>query len=303
MRRAKIVCTLGPATSSERRIRELVYAGMDVARLNMSHGTHEDHAEAYRLVRAAADASGHGVGIFADLQGPKIRMQTFAEGSAMLQRGQQWTITTRDVAGDASIAGTTYQGLPGDVHAGDPILIDDGKIRLRVTEVTDTDVVTEVLVGGKVSNHKGINLPGVAVSVPALSAKDEADLRFALSLSVDFIALSFVRDAKDAEDVRKIMREVGCRAPGHRQDREAPGDRQPRRGDRGVRRVHGGPRRPRRGVPARGGPVPAEAGDREGPAQRQAGDRGHPDAGIDDHQPGPHSRRGQRRRQRGARRR
>ena len=213
MRRAKIVCTLGPATSSERRIRELVYAGMDVARLNMSHGTHEDHAEAYRQVRAAADASGHGVGIFADLQGPKIRMQTFAEGSAMLQRGQQWTITTRDVAGDAAIAGTTYQGLPGDVHPGDPILIDDGKIRLRVTEVTDTDVVTEVLVGGKVSNHKGINLPGVAVSVPALSAKDEADLRFALSLSVDFIALSFVRDAKDAEDVRKIMREVGSELP------------------------------------------------------------------------------------------
>ncbi|HWM73832.1 MAG TPA: pyruvate kinase, partial [Nocardioides sp.] len=192
MRRAKIVCTLGPATSSERRIRELVYAGMDVARLNMSHGTHAEHAEAYRQVRAAADASGHGVGIFADLQGPKIRMQTFAEGSAVLERGQQWTITTRDVPGDAEVAGTTYAGLPGDVHPGDPILIDDGKIRLRVTDVTDTDVVTEVLVGGKVSNHKGINLPGVAVSVPALSEKDEADLRFALSLSVDFIALSFV---------------------------------------------------------------------------------------------------------------
>jgi len=207
------VCTLGPATSSERRIRELVYAGMDVARLNMSHGTHADHAEVYRLVRAAADASGHGVGIFADLQGPKIRMQTFREGSAMLQRGQEWTITTRDVEGDQSIAATTYEGLPGDVNPGDQILIDDGKIRLRVTDVTATDVVTEVLVGGKVSNHKGINLPGVAVSVPALSEKDEADLRFALSLSVDFIALSFVRDAKDAEDVRKVMREVGQELP------------------------------------------------------------------------------------------
>jgi len=164
-------------------------------------------------VRAAADASGHGVGIFADLQGPKIRMQTFAEGSAMLQRGQQFTITTRDVPGDDAVAGTTYEGLPGDVHPGDPILIDDGKIRLRVTDVTDTDVVTEVLVGGRVSNHKGINLPGVAVSVPALSEKDEADLRFALSLSVDFIALSFVRDANDAEQVRRVMRDVGCRLP------------------------------------------------------------------------------------------
>ncbi len=207
------MCTLGPATSSERRIRELVYAGMDVARLNMSHGKHADHAESYRLVRAAADASGHGVGIFADLQGPKIRLSTFEEGHAILNRGQRWTITTRTVPGDATIAGTTYQGLPGDVSAGDPILIDDGKVRLRVVSVDDTDVETEVLVGGPVSNHKGINLPGVAVSVPALSEKDIADLRFALSLGVDFIALSFVRNAQDAEDVRVIMREEGMMLP------------------------------------------------------------------------------------------
>ena len=213
MRRAKIVCTLGPATASPRRIRELVYAGMDVARLNMSHGSHEDHAESYRLVREASDASGHGVGIFADLQGPKIRLETFAEGSAHLRRGQEWVITTRDVPGDAEACGTTYKGLPGDVSVGDPILIDDVKIRLRVLEVGDTDVRCEVLVGGRVSNNKGINLPGVAVSVPALSAKDEADLRFALSLSVDFVALSFVRDAQDAEDVRRIMREEGVLVP------------------------------------------------------------------------------------------
>ncbi|WP_134738849.1 pyruvate kinase [Nocardioides sp. 503] len=213
MRRAKIVCTLGPATNSERRIRELVYAGMDVARLNMSHGSHEDHAEAYRLVREAADASGHGVGIFADLQGPKIRLETFDDGPVVLRRGQQWTITTRDVPGDATICGTTYKGLPGDVNIGDPILIDDGKVRLRVTGVDDTDVTTEVLTGGKVSNNKGINLPGVAVSVPALSEKDIEDLRFALSLSVDFIALSFVRSAADADDVRRVMDEVGVHLP------------------------------------------------------------------------------------------
>jgi pyruvate kinase len=186
---------------------------MDVARLNMSHGTHADHAEAYRLVREAADATGRGVGIFADLQGPKIRLATFADGHAVLNRGQRWTITTREVPGDGEVAGTTYQGLPGDVNPGDPILIDDGKIRLRVVAVEGTDVVTEVLVGGPVSNHKGINLPGVAVSVPAMSEKDIADLRFALSLSVDFIALSFVRDAKDAEDVRAIMREEGQMLP------------------------------------------------------------------------------------------
>jgi pyruvate kinase len=214
VRRAKIVCTLGPATANERRIRELVYAGMDVARLNMSHGTHEDHAEAYRLVREASDASGHGVGILADLQGPKIRLENFSGGPVQLTRGQAWTITTRDVDGNAEISGTTYKGLSGDVAPGDPILIDDGKVRLRVTEVRDgTDVVCEVLVGGKVSNHKGINLPGVAVSVPALSEKDIEDLRFALHLTVDFIALSFVRSAADAEDVRRVMREENVHLP------------------------------------------------------------------------------------------
>ena len=208
------MCTLGPATSSERRIRELVYAGMDVARLNMSHGSHEQHAEAYRLVREASDASGHGVGILADLQGPKIRLERFADGPVQLHRGQRWTITTRDVEGNAEICGTTYKGLPGDVAPGDPLLIDDGKVRLRVVEVVDgTDVVTEVLVAGKVSNNKGINLPGVAVSVPALSDKDTEDLRFALRLGVDFIALSFVRSAADAEDVRAIMREEGVVVP------------------------------------------------------------------------------------------
>lgn len=214
MRRAKIVCTLGPAVSSERRIRELVYAGMDVARLNMSHGDHADHAESYRLVREASDASGHGVAILADLQGPKIRLERFSGGPVQLRRGQQWTITTRDVDGNDEIAGTTYKGLAGDVSPGDPLLIDDGKVRLRVLEVKDgTDVVTEVLVAGKVSNHKGINLPGVAVSVPAMSEKDIEDLRFALHLPVDFVALSFVRNAADAEDVRRIMREEGVMRP------------------------------------------------------------------------------------------
>jgi pyruvate kinase len=214
VRRAKIVCTLGPATNSERRIRELVYAGMDVARLNMSHGSHEDHGAAYRMVRAASDASGRGVAILADLQGPKIRLETFSGGPVELHRGQRWTITTRTVDGNAEISGTTYKGLAGDVNPGDPILIDDGKVRLRVVEVVDgTDVVCEVLVSGKVSNHKGINLPGVAVSVPALSEKDIEDLRFALHLGVDYIALSFVRDAADAEDVRRIMRQEGITLP------------------------------------------------------------------------------------------
>src|SRR5580765_2702716 len=158
VRRAKIVCTLGPAVGTDEKIRELVAAGMDVARLNMSHGTHDEHQVSYDMVRAASDASGHGVGIIADLQGPKIRLENFAEGKVKLVKDEEFVITTRDVDGDATICGTTYKGLPGDVTAGDPILVDDGKLRLRVVKVSDTDVTTRVEVGGKVSNHKGLNL-------------------------------------------------------------------------------------------------------------------------------------------------
>jgi len=213
VRRAKIVCTLGPAVDTPEMIRRLVEAGMDVARLNMSHGNHDDHRRRYELVREASDATGHGVGIVADLQGPKIRLETFATGKARLIEGDEFVITTRDVEGDASICGTTYRGLPGDVAEGDPILIDDGKLRLRVVKVEDDAVTTRVEVGGKVSDHKGLNLPGVSVSVPALSEKDVDDLRWALGMSVDFVALSFVRSAGDAEDVRRIMREEGVILP------------------------------------------------------------------------------------------
>ncbi|MBF4767375.1 pyruvate kinase [Nocardioides agariphilus] len=213
MRRAKIVCTLGPAVGTLEKIRELVDAGMDVARMNMSHGSYEDHERNYRMVRQASDESGHGVGIFADLQGPKIRLEGFAEGPVKLKKGQQWTITTRDVPGDDTECGTTYKGLPGDVAEGDPILIDDGKVRLIVDSVDGDDVHTTVVVGGKVSDHKGINLPGVAVSVPALSEKDIEDLRWALRIGVDFIALSFVRSADDVDDVHKVMDEEGRRIP------------------------------------------------------------------------------------------
>ncbi|MGD9961233.1 pyruvate kinase [Nocardioides sp.] len=213
MRRAKIVCTLGPAVGTSAKIRELVEAGMDVARLNMSHGGYADHEKMYSMVREAADATGHGVGIFADLQGPKIRLETFADGPVKLKKGATFTITTRTVPGDVDICGTTYKGLPGDVSPGDPILIDDGKVRLKVLEVSDTEVLTEVVTAGKISNNKGINLPGVAVSVPALSEKDIEDLRWAIRIGVDFIALSFVRSATDVEDVHRVMDEEGFRLP------------------------------------------------------------------------------------------
>jgi pyruvate kinase len=213
VRRAKIVCTLGPAVNTPERIRALVDSGMDVARMNLSHGAYADHEKVYKMVREASDASGHGVGIFADLQGPKIRLGRFADGPVQLEQGAEFTITTRDVPGDVHICSTTYDGLPGDVGSGDHVLIDDGKVRLEVISVDDTDVRTRVLVPGPVSNNKGINLPGVAVSVPALSEKDKEDLRWALHMRVDFIALSFVRSASDVEDVRAIMKEEGVFLP------------------------------------------------------------------------------------------
>jgi pyruvate kinase len=213
VRRAKIVCTLGPATATPEKIRELVDSGMDFARLNMSHGSHADHEKVYKMVREASDVTGHGVGILADLQGPKIRLGKVAHGPVVLEDGQAFTITTRDVPGDGQVCSTTYGGLPGDVGPGERILIDDGRVVLQVTGVQSTDVQTVVLVGGPISDNKGINLPGVAVSVPAMSEKDKEDLRFALRLSVDMVALSFVRSAKDVEDVREVMREEGVSLP------------------------------------------------------------------------------------------
>src|SRR5690606_31466743 len=213
MRRAKIVCTIGPATASAEKIQELVDAGMDVARINRSHGTAEEHEVVYRHVRDAAQASGRAVAVLVDLQGPKIRLGDFAGGSEELAEGDIFTITTEDVPGTKELVSTSYEGLPGDCKPGDRILIDDGKVAVRVLEVDGPRVVTRVEVPGPVSNHKGLNLPGVAVSVPALSEKDKEDLRWGLELGADFIALSFVRHAADIDDVHAIMDEVGRRVP------------------------------------------------------------------------------------------
>jgi pyruvate kinase len=211
MRRAKIVCTLGPAVDG--RVTEFVRAGMDVARLNLSHGSYDEHRRRYDEVRAASDETLRAVGILVDLQGPKIRLGTFAAGPVDLDEGDVFTVTTQDVPGDKDVVSTTYKGLAGDVAAGDLILVDDGKVALRVTAVDGPRVVTRVEVGGTVSNNKGLNLPGVAVSVPALSDKDEKDLRWALQLRADMVALSFVRSAADLDPVHKIMDEVGVRLP------------------------------------------------------------------------------------------
>jgi pyruvate kinase len=213
MRRAKIVCTLGPAVESPEKVKELIAAGMNMARLNLSHGSYEEHQGRLDRVRAAAKEAGKPVAILVDLQGPKIRLARFENGPHELSRGDIFTITTDEVAGTKERVGTTYKGLPGDCKAGDRILIDDGKVTVEVVEVKFNDVITKCIQPGSVSNNKGINLPGVAVSVPAMSEKDENDLRWGLRAGADFIALSFVRNAADVKDVHAIMDEVGIRVP------------------------------------------------------------------------------------------
>ena len=213
MRRAKIVATLGPAVSSYENLRAIIDAGVDVARMNLSHGSYDVHEEIYRTVRKAAADVGKAVGVFVDLQGPKIRLGKFVEGPHYLEKGDIFKITTDEIMGTKDICGTTFKGLPGDVKPGDMLLIDDGKVALRATDVTDTTVTTVVEVPGNVSNNKGINLPGVAVNVPALSEKDEADLRWGLKLGIDMVALSFVRNASDIVRVHEIMAEEGIFVP------------------------------------------------------------------------------------------
>ncbi|MDQ0147614.1 MULTISPECIES: pyruvate kinase [Pseudarthrobacter] len=213
MRRAKIVATFGPAIASYENTLAVLEAGVDVARMNMSHGDYTVHDNTYENVRKAASDLSKAVAIMADLQGPKIRLGRFVDGPHALAVGDIFTITTEDVPGTKDICSTTLKSLTEDVNVGDALLIDDGKVALRAIEVDDVKVVAEVTVGGMVSNNKGINLPGVAVNVPALSEKDEDDLRWAIRRGVDLVALSFVRDASDITRVHEIMDEEGRRVP------------------------------------------------------------------------------------------
>ncbi|MGO4782368.1 pyruvate kinase [Cryobacterium sp. W22_MBD10_FK3] len=213
MRRAKIVATLGPAASSYEQIRAIIDAGVDVCRMNLSHGDYTVHEGVYANIRKAANDSGRAVAVMVDLQGPKIRLGKFVAGPYDLAVGDIFKITTEDILGTKELSGTTYKGLPNDVKQGDFLLIDDGKVKVEVVETDGTVVTTKVIVAGPVSNNKGINLPGVAVNVPALSEKDEADLRWGLRLGTDLIALSFVRNAADIDRVHEIMAEEGRRVP------------------------------------------------------------------------------------------
>ncbi len=205
MRRAKIVCTLGPASSTAERIGELIDAGMDVARLNFSHGNHSSHAALLQVIRTEAERRGRPVAILLDLQGPKIRVGKFKDGAVELKLGQEFSITTdTSVVGDEHRVSTSYTGLPGDVKPGDQILLDDGYLALSVSSVVGNEVKTVVVTGGTLKNNKGINLPYVDVSAPALSEKDRADLAFGVRMGVDYIALSFVRTAECVREARML---------------------------------------------------------------------------------------------------
>jgi pyruvate kinase len=208
MKRAKIVATLGPASSDAGLVRELVEAGVDVARLNFSHGDHEVHRATFETVRREADRAGRVVATLADLAGPKIRTGRMVHGGVTLQSGEELVITTEELTGSSTRISTNYEPLPQDVRPGDPILLDDGKIRLVVREVAGRDVRTQVAVGGTLGDRKGINLPGTELSTPAVTDKDRGDIEFARSLGVDFLALSFVRRASDIVEAKRLAGDI-----------------------------------------------------------------------------------------------
>lgn len=211
--RAKIVCTLGPSSNSKETIRRMIDAGMNVTRHNFSHGTHEEHRALFAAVRQAAREAGRIVGIMADLQGPKVRVGRFREGQATLEAGQPFVITTRAVEGGAREVSTTYTGLPGDVHGGDTLLLDDGLIALAVERVEGPDIHCRVVVGGVLKNNKGINVPTAALSVPAITEKDFEDARFAVEQGADFLAMSFVRRPEDVLRMRRFLSELRANVP------------------------------------------------------------------------------------------
>jgi pyruvate kinase len=214
MRRAKIVCTIGPACDSEEMIRELMRTGMDVARLNFSHGTHAEHAGRIGRLRSAAHHLNRTVCILQDLQGPKIRTGRLKDGEAvLLETGAVLTITSRKVAGTSKLISTDFAGLAREVEPGSRVLLSDGRIELRVRSVRGDDVECEVVNGGKLGEQQGINLPGAAVAIPSLTEKDKLDLEFGLKHGVDVLALSFVRSADDIREAKILMRKFGKSVP------------------------------------------------------------------------------------------
>ena len=207
MRKTKIICTLGPSTDKDGVLRELVAKGMNVARFNFSHGSHEEHKGRLDNLKAIRAELGKPVAALLDTKGPEIRLKEFKNGVEMLEAGQTFTLTTREVEGTKEICSITYKDLPQDVHEGGTIMLDDGLIKLRITNVTDTDITCEVLNSGKIKNKKGVNVPGVHLSMPYLSQRDRDDIIFGVQQGFDFIAASFVRTAQDVYDIRNLLNE------------------------------------------------------------------------------------------------
>lgn len=205
MRKTKIICTLGPATDKEGVLHALVANGMNVARFNFSHGTHEDHKARLDALKAAREELNMPVAALLDTKGPEIRLKNFVNGTEMLDAGQTFTLTTRDVDGTKDICSVTYKDLPHDVSVGGSIMLDDGLIKLVVRTVTDTDIICEVLNSGKVKDHKGVNVPGVHLSMPYMSQRDRDDIVFGIEQGFDFIAASFVRTAQDVYEIRNLL--------------------------------------------------------------------------------------------------
>ena len=208
MRRTKIVCTIGPASDDLKIIKGLLQAGMNVARLNFSHGTHEEHARRIAMIRRAAAETEKNVALMLDTKGPEIRLGFLEEEPVYLEEGFRVTLTTEKIKGDRERIPVTYSGLPGDVQRGDTILIDDGLIELEVLSKTENEILCRVVNGGEITSQKGVNVPGVVLNLPALTGKDIEDIKFGIEHNFDFLAASFVRKASDVLDIRKILEEV-----------------------------------------------------------------------------------------------
>ena len=211
MRRTKIICTLGPATDQGDVLKDMMKAGMNVARFNFSHGSHEEHKARMDMVKAARAELGLPIGIMLDTKGPEIRTKTYKDGKIEIQEGQEFTLTTRDIEGDNTIVSISYEGLPADVQVGTRILIDDGLVAFEVTEIRGgTDIVCRALNGGPLSNRKSVNVPGIKLNMPYISEKDREDVIFGCSQGINFIAASFCRSAEDMRELKEILREQNC---------------------------------------------------------------------------------------------
>lgn len=205
MRKTKIVCTLGPASANEVTIEKMLKAGMNIARLNFSHGTHEGHREYIEMFRRVRDSLEIPAAVMLDTKGPEIRVGLFEKGSIVLEEGKEFTLTVSECMGNSEKAEISYKNLPSEVKPGDKLVMDDGKISLKVDSVSDTDIVCRVIHGGKISDRKSVNLPGVALNMPYMSEKDKSDILFGIEMDVDFVAASFVRSADDVITLRKFL--------------------------------------------------------------------------------------------------